>query len=244
MDIRLLSDHRKDLVAERTRVQNRLRWNLLELCPELERSLGRGSLADPRRLGRVDRRLRRLPACARVRVAREQIAQLRVLARQTDALERELLVLKAHRPPPARRDRLRHIDRSAADRPNRRRRAVCERRELRPPDRHRADPVLLRSARSAPARPRRRPPAQPRPARHRDHPRPPRPGHPGLPGAQGSRRQDEEGSAPLRQTHLARHVHYLLSLPPHTPQEVGEIPARPQLDTTTTTGAAPTRRSA
>ncbi len=44
MEIRLLCDHRKDLVAERTRVQNRLRWHLLELCPELERSLGRGAL--------------------------------------------------------------------------------------------------------------------------------------------------------------------------------------------------------
>jgi transposase len=99
MEIRLLSDNRKDLVAERTRVQNRLRWHLLELCPELERSLGRGSLADSRQLGRVDRRLRRLPACARVRIAREQIAQLRVLTRRADALERELLVLvKAHRP--------------------------------------------------------------------------------------------------------------------------------------------------
>jgi transposase len=99
MEIRLLCDHRKDLVAERTRVQNRLRWHLLELCPELERSLGRGSLADPRQLGRVDRRLRRLPACARQRVAREQIAQLRGVTRQADALERELLVLvKAHRP--------------------------------------------------------------------------------------------------------------------------------------------------
>src|SRR5919106_4851938 len=67
MEIRLLSDHRKDLVAERTRVQNRLRWHLLELCPELERSLRRGSLAAPRQLARVDRRLRRLPSCARVR---------------------------------------------------------------------------------------------------------------------------------------------------------------------------------
>jgi transposase len=99
MEIRLLSDHRKDLVAERTRVQNRLRWHLLELCPELERSLRRGSLAASRRLGRVDRRLRGLPGCARVRIAREQIAQLRVLTRRADALERELLALvKAHRP--------------------------------------------------------------------------------------------------------------------------------------------------
>ena len=54
MEIRLLCDHRKDLVAERTRAQNRLRWRLLELCPELERSLGRGALDQPRRLDRID----------------------------------------------------------------------------------------------------------------------------------------------------------------------------------------------
>jgi transposase len=99
MEIRLLCDHRRDLVAERTRMQNRLRWQLLELCPELERSLKRGSLADPRQLERIDRRLRRLPACARVRVAREQIAHIRRLTRQADELERELLALvNAHRP--------------------------------------------------------------------------------------------------------------------------------------------------
>jgi transposase len=99
MEIRLLCDHRRDLVAERTRMQNRLRWQLLELCPELERSLKRGSLADRRQLERIDRRLRRLPACARVRVAREQIAHIRRLTRQADELERELLALvNAHRP--------------------------------------------------------------------------------------------------------------------------------------------------
>ena len=99
MEIRLLSDHRKDLVAERTRVQNRLRWHLLELCPELERSLKRGSLAALRQLDRIDRRLRRIGGGARVRVAREQVAALRLLSRQVDALERELLVLiQAHRP--------------------------------------------------------------------------------------------------------------------------------------------------
>jgi transposase len=99
MEIRLLFDHRKDLVAERTRTQNRLRWHLLELCPELERSLGRGSLEKPRQLERVDRRLRQLPACARVRVAREQVRHIRALTRQADALERELLALvSSHRP--------------------------------------------------------------------------------------------------------------------------------------------------
>ena len=99
MEIRLLSDHRKDLVAERTRAQNRLRWHLLELCPELESSLKRGSLEQPRQLDRSDRRLRRVSACARVRVARAQIAQIRVLTRRANALERELRALiKAQRP--------------------------------------------------------------------------------------------------------------------------------------------------
>ena len=59
MEIRLLADHRTDLVVERTRIQNRLRWHLVALCPELERSLRRGSLADPHQLDRIDRRLRR-----------------------------------------------------------------------------------------------------------------------------------------------------------------------------------------
>jgi Transposase IS116/IS110/IS902 family len=49
--------------------------------------------------GRVDRRLRKLPAGARVRIAREQLAQLRGLNRQIDQLHRELTELvAAHHP--------------------------------------------------------------------------------------------------------------------------------------------------
>jgi transposase len=99
MEIRLLLDHRGDLVAERTRTINRLRWHLVELCPELERSLKRGALNQARVIDRVDRRLRKLPSGARVRIAREQLAQLRGLNRQIDALHRELAELvTAHRP--------------------------------------------------------------------------------------------------------------------------------------------------
>jgi transposase len=99
MEIRLLSDHRQDLIAERTRAQNRLRWHLLALCPELERSLKRGGLEHPRSLDRVDRKLRRLPASARIRVARDELSQIRMLTRQADALQQELCVLvQAHRP--------------------------------------------------------------------------------------------------------------------------------------------------
>lgn len=99
MEIRLVSDHRGDLVAERTRTINRLRWHLLELCPELERSLKRGALNHARVLDSVDRRLRKLPAGARVGIAREQIAHLRILNRQIDQLKAELAKLvAAHRP--------------------------------------------------------------------------------------------------------------------------------------------------
>ena len=99
MEIRLLLDHRNDLVAERTRIVNRLRWHLLELCPELEASLGRGELNKARVLDRVDRQLRKLPAGARVTIAREQISALRGLTRGIEQLAAELAELvTAHRP--------------------------------------------------------------------------------------------------------------------------------------------------
>ncbi|MGZ6639122.1 MAG: IS110 family RNA-guided transposase [Solirubrobacteraceae bacterium] len=99
MEIRLLLEHRNDLVAERTRTINRLRWHLLELGPELEASLKRKALNRARGLDRLDRQLRKLPAGARARIAREQITHLRGLNRQIDALRQELAELvTAHRP--------------------------------------------------------------------------------------------------------------------------------------------------
>jgi transposase len=99
MEIRLLVEHRNDLVAERTRTVNRLRWHLLELCPELEASLKRKALNQPRTLDRVERQLRKLPTGARVRIAREQISGLRGLNRGIERLAAELAELvTAHRP--------------------------------------------------------------------------------------------------------------------------------------------------
>jgi transposase len=99
MEIRLLFDHREDLVGERTRAQNRLRWHLVELCPQLEASLPKRSLDRRAQLDRVARALRRLPAGARVRVARELVTRIRALTREADALEAELRALvRAQRP--------------------------------------------------------------------------------------------------------------------------------------------------
>jgi transposase len=99
MEIRLLADHRDDIVAERTRVQNRLRWHLVELCPELESSLPKRSLDRHVQLDRIARALKRLPANARVRVARELVARIGQLTREANALEAELHALvRAQRP--------------------------------------------------------------------------------------------------------------------------------------------------
>ena len=99
MEVRLLSDHRQDLVAERTRVCSRLRCHLIPLCPELEKSLKPGALSRVREIDRADRRLRRLPDSVRARIARRLLADIRRLTRDIDAIEQELLeLIKAQRP--------------------------------------------------------------------------------------------------------------------------------------------------
>jgi transposase len=99
MEIRLLSDHRDQLVGERTRIQNRLRWHLLQLCPELEARLPNGGLTRQVVQARIARRLRNIRNDPRARVARDQLRHIRTLSAQINELERELRTLvAAHRP--------------------------------------------------------------------------------------------------------------------------------------------------
>jgi transposase len=99
MEIRLLSDHRDQLVAERTRIQNRLRWHLLDLCPELEAQLPNGGLTRQAVQERTARRLRNIRDDPRARVARDQLRHICRLSSQINGLERELRTLvAAHRP--------------------------------------------------------------------------------------------------------------------------------------------------
>lgn len=98
-EIRLLHDHRQDLVAERTRHQNRLRWHLVELDPDLEAGLRARSLDQECTLDRIARRLAKLTQSARVRVARDELRRIRELTRTERDLERELTgLIKALRP--------------------------------------------------------------------------------------------------------------------------------------------------
>ena len=99
MEIRLLSDHRDQLVAERTRIQNRLRWHLLQLCPELEARLPNGGLTRQVVQERIATRLRNIRDDPRARVARDQLRHICTLSSQINELERELgTLVAAHRP--------------------------------------------------------------------------------------------------------------------------------------------------
>jgi transposase len=245
MEIRLLSDHRKDLVAERTRAQNRLRWQLLELSPELERSLKRGSLDKPRQLDRIDRRLRRMVSCARVRVARDEVRQIRALTGQVDALQQELLVLvEAHRP-----QLLAEIGCGALT-------AALLIGRTAGAERFTSDASFARQAGTAPI---------PCSSGQRQQHRLDRGGdrqlnsalhiiaitrarHDPATRAYLARKQAEgktkKGALRCLKRHLARRFHHLLSLPAETPQaeqsRIDQIPARPQSEATTITAKAPT----
>jgi transposase len=99
MEIRLLADHRDDLVAERTRHQNRLRWHLVELDADLEATLPARALDSAVWLERIARRLARMAQTARVRVARDELRRIRELTRAERGLERELAAaIRALRP--------------------------------------------------------------------------------------------------------------------------------------------------
>ena len=87
-DLKLLVDHRDDLVDQRRRFQQRLRWHLHALDPTFEvplRKLSRSS-----ELERVSRWLSRQPKQMQVRLARELVSGCRSLNRTISELDQEL----------------------------------------------------------------------------------------------------------------------------------------------------------
>jgi transposase len=86
-DLRLLVDHREDLVAERSRIMARLHWHLHELMPGEEppaRGLDRKHV-----LASLAERLAEVPGTV-ARIARDLLERVRELSVAIDALEREI----------------------------------------------------------------------------------------------------------------------------------------------------------
>jgi transposase len=87
-ELKLLVDHRDDLVAERRRCQQRLRWHLHELDPTLAVPLG--ALDRHVWLDRLTRQLRRREQGVQVRIAHGLVGRCRELTRSIAELDREL----------------------------------------------------------------------------------------------------------------------------------------------------------
>lgn len=90
-ELKLLVDHREDLVAERTRMTNRLRWHLHELDPELDPPAR--SLDQPGRLDELAARLAEQHTGMVARLAAELVADIRERTTRIRTLEREITTL-------------------------------------------------------------------------------------------------------------------------------------------------------
>jgi transposase len=89
-ELRLLVDHRDDLVAERTRIQSRLRWHLHEVLPSLE--IPPASLRVHHRIAALEARL--VDATGTVaEIARELLGRCRELTLRANELDRHILRL-------------------------------------------------------------------------------------------------------------------------------------------------------
>jgi transposase len=94
-ELRLLVDHREDLVGERTRIQNRLRWHIHELNP------GAAAVRDISRkkgLDLLEAQLAGRPGLV-ADLAREQLASIRALTDRINQLEREIIARTAELAP-------------------------------------------------------------------------------------------------------------------------------------------------
>ena len=88
LQVKLLLDHREDLVKTRTEDQQRLRWHLHDLWPELE--IPAGALDRIVWLERILRKLSRAEQGTRVQIARELLLEIRRRTRRVNELEREI----------------------------------------------------------------------------------------------------------------------------------------------------------
>ena len=82
-DLKLLVDHREDLVGTRTRIENRLRWHLHDLDPDIESAIPAKALHAPKFLEPLRRRLGRLPQTTQVRICRDLVNDIADLTTRT-----------------------------------------------------------------------------------------------------------------------------------------------------------------
>jgi transposase len=98
-EIRVLCDYRDQIICERTRMINRLRWHPVTIAPELEAQLGPTSLRGPQICARLTRQLARLAPSPQLRIARRLLKRISEIVREERELFSELTsLIDAHCP--------------------------------------------------------------------------------------------------------------------------------------------------
>ncbi|MFL5859797.1 MAG: transposase [Solirubrobacteraceae bacterium] len=92
-EIRVLCDYRDQLMHERVRLINRLRWHLVRIAPHLEAQLGPEALNGPRIRARLARQLGQLPASMELLVAKAQLRRINEITKEQKELFAELTTL-------------------------------------------------------------------------------------------------------------------------------------------------------
>lgn len=203
-EVRLLVDHREDLVGERSRLQSRLRWHLHELFPGLE--IAPKAL---RRLCVLDELAERLAGVEGTvaAIARDLLARCREMTLRINELERQIARIVDRLAPSlvalpgcGALSAAKIVGETAGSD------ALPLAGRLRPLERHRAHPGVVGEQRPSPPDPRREPPDQRRPAPHRGHavPRRGRPRTRVRPAPHGRGRQQDRGAAPSASPSLGR----------------------------------------
>jgi transposase len=98
-EIRVLNDYRDQLISERVRLASRLRWQLVQIAPEIEAQIRPAGLEGPRIRARLTRQLGRLPNSPQLRVAKAILKRICEIYREEGELLAELKALiEAHSP--------------------------------------------------------------------------------------------------------------------------------------------------
>ena len=98
-EIRVLTDYRDQLIGERVRLVNRLRWHLVQIAPQLEAQIRPGGMIGPRIRAKVTRGIARLPRTPQARVAKLIHKRICDIYREETELLAELnALIEAHCP--------------------------------------------------------------------------------------------------------------------------------------------------
>jgi transposase len=98
-EIRVLTDYRDQLVNERVRHINRLRWHLVQIAPEIEAQIRPAGLEGPRIRERLARQLGQLPASPQLRIAKATLKRIREICGEEQELLAEMeALIKTHCP--------------------------------------------------------------------------------------------------------------------------------------------------